>query len=301
MKIWGIIFQEPYNFIFFRENIIDNLEINESIRVLIKEAFINGQIIGGKCVIGNSALNEIRDLLNENIWYNYFSYILREKKIKGENWIDFESEIRFIVEKIDRMSLSLVDSLEKIKKDDPKIEKFCSLLEDKLKAGKTIRALREAAFIDLEKLTRALELYLSSFVENIKITKKIPEIERLNPDYVINFNYTDTYERIYKKGIVYHIHGKADSTRPAKDNNMVLGIDEYWSKNERDERTDFAIFKKFAQRIQKHTGNDNYRYFKDIRALYRAEGEGTRWAENADKSKDQPDGISYVYVFWAFA
>ena len=129
----------------------------------------------------------------------------------------------------------------------------------------------------------------------IPINAKIPELESLTPDYVINFNYTDTYERIYKKGTVYHIHGKVDITHSVEENNMVLGIDEYWTGDKRDEKTNFTIFKKFAQRIQKHTGNENYKYLKEIQNVFKKKEE--TWSGNVDTSKVHTDGISYVYIF----
>ena len=49
---------------------------------------------------------------------------------------------------------------------------------------------------------------------------------------------------------------------------MVLGIDEYWDKDARDYHTNFTIFKKFAQRIQKRTGIENHRYIKEIDKIY---------------------------------
>ena len=67
-------------------------------------------------------------------------------------------------------------------------------------------------------------MYLIAFVEKIPIDKKIPEMVDLTPDYVITFNYTNTYETLYKKGEVYHIHGKTDVTRSAEENDMVLGM-----------------------------------------------------------------------------
>jgi hypothetical protein len=46
---------------------------------------------------------------------------------------------------------------------------------------------------------------------------------------------------------------------------MVLGIDEYWSSEEEmAEHVDFVIFKKFAQRIQKRTGIDSWKYLREI-------------------------------------
>ena len=76
---------------------------------------------------------------------------------------------------------------------------------------------------------------------------------------------------------------------------MVLGIDEYWTGNEQDERTNFTIFKKFAQRIQKHTGNDSYRYLKEIRRIFK--GNKKIWSGNVGPLKVHPDGVSYIYVF----
>lgn len=111
-------------------------------------------------------------------------------------------------------------------------------------------------------------MYLSFFVENIIINERIAEISNLSPDYVINFNYTNTYEKIYKTGEVYHIHGKADGTHSSEENNMVLGIDEYWLDDKQNQRTNFTIFKKFSQRILKHTGNNSYKYLKEIRKIF---------------------------------
>ena len=52
-------------------------------------------------------------------------------------------------------------------------------------------------------------------------------------------------------------------------NKRVLGIDEYWSEEERDSHTNFTVFKKFAQRIQKRTGVDSYKWFEEIQDIYK--------------------------------
>ena len=92
------------------------------------------------------------------------------------------------------------------------------------------REMRERCFNDLEKLTRALEIYLSVFVEKIPCDK-MDIITRIQPDYVMNFNYTNTYERTYsineEKPKVFHVHGECNAGKTMEDNNMVLGIDEY--------------------------------------------------------------------------
>lgn len=299
----------------FKKAWIDNWDTDTTIRDTIANEFRNRKINHVEkyeVISDNPALSEIHTLLNDNVWYEYFIALYNKNSMKGENWIDFESEIRFIIKKVDENSLSITDSWDDVIKqaigspEEPKLKIFKGKLKfDKYAQKKkwiseheaTVRDFREKAFEDLEHLTRVLELYLTVFVEKISInnSQKIPELLDLAPNYVINFNYTDTYERTYKKGKVYHIHGKADATRPAEENNMVLGIDEYWIGNEQNERTNFTIFKKFSQRIQKHTGNESYEYLKKIRKIF--ESERKIGSGNVDISKDHPDGVSLVYIF----
>lgn len=298
----------------FKRMWIDKWEIDVSIKDTIVAAFCNRKMRiksegGYEFTSDNLELSEIHTLLDDNIWYEYFTELYTKNCMKGENWIDFESEIRFVIKSVDEKSVSLTNLWDDVIKDaigspeDPKLKIF----KRKLKFEKYIerkkwnpdhkimvKDFREKTFEDLEHLTRALELYLDVFVQKISVSNRVEEISSLTPDYVINFNYTDTYERIYKKGKVYHIHGKADAKRSVEKNDMVLGIDEYWAGDERDERTNFTIFKKFSQRIQKHTGNESYKYLKEMQKLFK---EKTGWSGNVDISKDHPDGVSYVYVF----
>ena len=50
---------------------------------------------------------------------------------------------------------------------------------------------------ELERLTRALEIYLAEFVQKIPITEKSADIETIHPDCILSFNYSNTYERVY--------------------------------------------------------------------------------------------------------
>ena len=301
----------------FKEKWINNWETTTT----IKDAFLKecDKIRNINPTGKSPVIRDISKLIRDNIWYRYFIKIYEDSCMKGENWIDFESEIRLIIKIVDENSLSLTDFFDDVIKkiiDFPEGQKL-EIFNDMQEFNRvfTVRDFREKAFEDLERLTRALELYLGSFVEVIPIESKIPELENLKPDYVINFNYTHTYERKYKKGTdnegtdnegtdnegtdnegtVYHIHGKVDITRSEEENNMVLGIDEYWTGDKRDEKTNFTIFKKFAQRIQKHTGNDSYKYLKEIQDIFKKKEKN--WSGNVDTSKVHSDGISYVYIF----
>lgn len=254
--------------------------------------------------IEDEVLNEFHELIQENIWYCYFSEIYKKKYIKGDNWIDFESEIRYIIKQIDENSENLNDEISEIFKiiiernRDDKMNLFIDVYKGRMineDDKQSIRLFRQIIYRDLERITRALELYLGKFIDMIEIDKRIPEIDRIRPDYVINFNYTSTYERVYNNAIVFHIHGNCDINRSADKNNMVLGIDEYWEGNDRNLHTNFTIFKKFAQRIQKHTGIENYKYLSEINKHYEKNRE--KWSGNVDISTTHPNGISYVHIF----
>lgn len=285
---------------------IDSVTVGiAGIRVSVQN---NGKI--DEVILDDLVLKEMLVLLDDNIWYLYFKNLYESKLMKGENWIDFESEIRFVIKKVDENTISLTDVWRKVIdkafgiSQDLRLNSFSKSISfykyiRRKRLPKdyvpTVKDFREKAFEDLERLTRALELYLSALVEMLPISVKLSEIERLNPDYVINFNYTDTYERIYKKGMIYYIHGKADARRSIEHNNMVLGIDEYWIGDEQNERTNFTIFKKFAQRIQKHTGNESFKYLKEMQKIFKAKENS--WRGSVDTSKVHPNGVSKVYVF----
>lgn len=304
----------------FRKYYISPWKTDESIRSAIEDAFKNRhaeQIDGKKqytVTTDNAELTEIYNMLDNNIWYKYFCKLLRDKKMRGENWIDFEFEIRLIIEEVDRNTSALSDKWKNIKKNnESNLLIFALFFHDCIMKRKnhdkenqftedkfndiTIKDLRKETYYDLDRLIRALELYLSAFVEKIELKSKIPEIEALDPDFVINFNYTNTYEKNYKKADIHYIHGKADANRSAKDSNLVLGIDEYWPPSECDRHTFFTIFKKFSQRIQKHTGNDCYRYLAEIKKLYDPTKKIWHGKDDDDKFKYHHDGISDIYIF----
>lgn len=299
----------------FKRNWINDWKTNELISTAIVTEFENRKIMRNdkgsyEVTSDNLELSEIYNLLDDNVWYKYFKELCRMNCMKGENWIDFETEIRFIIKEVDQKSVSLTNLWDDVIKEisdsskNTKLEIFKKIIKfDKYLQKKgwtsdhkiTVKDFREKTFEDLGRLTRALEVYLVTFVEKIPISIKIPEISDLTPDYVINFNYTDTYERVYNKGQVYHIHGKADAKHSIEENNMVLGIDEYWVDNECDKKTNFTVFKKFSQRIQKHTGNECYKYLMEMQKSFRTSG--SCWTGNVDTSKVHPDGISNVYIF----
>lgn len=219
----------------------------------------------------NSVLDEMFSLIKCNAWLKYF---LNCPSYVGENWIDFESEISNVIQSLDEARVitniggdinTLSDNKQKVLMGMIKQSKGST--SDIFGGVQKIDIFTSKLYLDLKKLIRALELYLTEFVGKIENEIIIPEIENLKIDHVLSFNYTDTYEKIYGagKGIEYNfIHGEADTSNTINSNNMVLGIDEYLPEERRDKETYFISFKKYYQRILKETGCDYFDWLDTI-------------------------------------
>lgn len=216
-------------------------------------------------------------LLNENVWIDCFE----QAELLNDGWIDLEAEMGRVIQEIDGI-IKNADVKKVSLVGEPKIKWLSLYLEKrdlKITAQNIVKLLKE----DLEKLTRALELYFSEYVDDIMPDKQCLDIIDLKPTKVLNFNYTDTYKKIYDKGdsgIVYdYIHGHAEATREMSDCNMVLGIDEYLPENEKDTELLFVEFKKYYQRL----------YYKNQRL---ADG----WCEDIKKDAEYEAGAR-KYLF----
>lgn len=240
--------------------------------------------------------NKIKD----NIWMSYFVELYRDKKIRGENWIDFEMEISYIIEIFDRNAKSKLESiseLEEINNSDEKFHLFYKLYgiiytHDQYGAkNRTYKELIEDLSNDLNDVILAFEYYLQNEVENVSVNIYSPDIKELGRmDGILSFNYTTTAQRIYPKlsyAPIHYIHGKVSFG----DNNMVLGVNEYWDEDSANIHTDFNIFKKFTQRVMKDTGVD-YREW-----IYNVTNEGKRYEKMRNTTDYNNAGLSDVYIF----
>ena len=166
---------------------------------------------GRKWVISNSFIRCFINVVSEN-----------------QNWIDCEKEIEIIVTMFLKImhDRNVFDNIPYcIEKDNTSLESY--------------------EFDRLKLMNRFCEKSNTKKIElrDNYIKKMSNQIEEINPDYVINFNYTNTYEHygINRKNVCY-VHGSV------QDNNMVLGIRDIDEKD-----INSIYFKKFFQRIQKHT------------------------------------------------
>ena len=232
-----------------------------SINDKIKEQIINSEKNGKLNSFFGS--KQCKELLNDNIWVDYF---LQCNMYQKENWIDFENEISNVIRTIDgdmhksSSSCKLEDEFKGLSNNF-----FNSKYRD---SPMSYKGLRDVMYDNLNKLIRALELYLCAFVSKINIMKISPDIKELSVDKIMSFNYTDTYKKIYdkKESAEYdYIHGKAERKNSMEENNMVLGIDEYLSDDRKNKDIDFIAFKKYYQRICKRTGCEYKDWIEEIR------------------------------------
>lgn len=268
---------------FIQANLRD-WEMADSIKKILSAAFEqrqynqNDKACNGfdlKITTQNEVIDELYTRIKDNVWLAYFwacdSYM-------DENWIDFETEISKVIQALDsaRSQVERGNSVADTEKRTQKI--LISLLQaakgslrDMYGTTAAIDSFAGRLNKELEKLIRALEIYIAEFVGKTDVVKKSPDIEALNPDHVLSFNYSDTYERVYGGGrqIKYdYIHGKADLNQNVFTSNLVLGIDEYLEDDVKDKKLEFLTFKKFYQRIYKSTGNAYLDWVDEIKDGY---------------------------------
>lgn len=224
--------------------------------------------VNGQVHTNNEILREMWNCLDENVWYKYFQSICKENKIRGKDWIDFESEIQEVIKFFDERFHDLYEPFSIPATEIPalssKIRNFYSKLEfSRFKATKnrdekyrvTCSDFIEKTYQDLESLIRCLEIYLDDCVRKMPILSYSPDIKDLKIDFTLSFNYTTIPTDIYPSLTnTHYIHGCAKSDRLAADNDMVLGVNEYWEGKDKDTNTNFNLYKKFVQRIIKETG-----------------------------------------------
>lgn len=147
---------------------IDMCNINVQIKTLIKENI-------------TQQIEQWKSLLNDNFWIEYF---LQNDMHGKENWIDFESEISDLIQSI-HMDMyekrSLTSMYEEI--DGIFINEFLEnyLWKDNVDRKLNIyKDIKDKLYDDLNRLIKALEIYLYQYVNKINCEKKITRYTRNN-------------------------------------------------------------------------------------------------------------------------
>ncbi len=236
--------------------------------------------------------DEFWNLTNDNKWIDHF----KDREIE-DGWVDFEKEISRIVKLLDDLRVKLLETGDNIYNTENGSDQTGLIIKtfnDQVRTNVIhlidIKNTKERMLIDLNKLIRALEIYLQEYIGEMEISDNqlLDEIVSLKIDKLLSFNYTDTFEKFYGKNTssldCCYIHGKVRIDSNFEECNLVLGIDEYLKGDRKNEDNEFIEFKKFYQRIYKGTG-DEYR----------------RWIEQRDKLKNMSVGAHEdelnVYIY----
>lgn len=234
------------------------------------------------CLSTNSQKN-----LGTNLWLKHF--IIRQNELE-DTWIDLENEIYYVIKKL--IKLSILRKNNYFSEDSQKvlsietntyhfsfyeIEKYLrkpyfneNLSKDGLKEfGRSYiinyyiqnyKDLISLLYRQLREFTELFEEYLlETVLSNIKEKDKYQLTLRATSKsvHVLNFNYTNTYERFYKTPNIYadpksqyvYIHGKVNSSQGC---NLILGTHSFYNylPNPINEEiaVEFNVFKKHNQR-----------------------------------------------------
>ena len=222
-------------------------------------------------------LEKLDKLIEKNSWIAYYSGCRAELDL----WIDFERELVPVLDIFDFIlsaDINFEDGSIKFERNsffkfNCFFSRYFTILNNKifvrndyidsnygLKKKKLLRDLKNEFLEFIE----ALEIYFYEFVEKASDVHPISQISKIEPDYIISFNYTHT-EKYYGIDNVHHIHGVIRDNLDRGINNMVLGVNDYDNK-------DFIYFVKYFQRIQKHCGVD-YKYFINEPCIFKSSDE----------------------------
>ena len=237
----------------------------------------------------NSFPRQLSRVFSEkNCWYKYFDYLIYKKQLKGVNWIDFEAEISKVVQKIEHSPVVEEDRFKsmtnvQLYQIDRGVHEEI-LLNFMNAITYTFKTNEFNSFVaqlekDLSDFINALDYYIA-FIDGFSVEKRVTDIQEIDVDKVISFNYTDTYRRLYYPDMpderIHFIHGKANRTLGDSASKLVLGTNDTLSNQEKDSNISCLKFKKYFQRIYKRTGNDYKMFLKDALERKKVSGEFTQ-------------------------
>ena len=148
--------------------------------------------------------------------------------------------------------------------------KICDeCLREKLSGSGTLHLCQEeiieTLYLSLRDFADLLKMYLDMFVDAVSQEYKSrgtrPQFDSLPfADRVYSFNYTNTYEALYRPNILEHIHGNTNT-------DIVLGVNPDDNDEINSIDTSFLLFKKYFQRTFYSTDNSFLRkIYADMKA-----------------------------------
>lgn len=211
--------------------------------------------------LGESVILKKRfeEYLKDNCLLTYF---LNRIDKQGHNWIDLEREIKSVINEFRAIEHELGLSTQTfyfVPLDHKLHDMFDTMGLDDREADTwdelSLIKMHDELCGAHERFTKALELYIAEFINNTPVMGVSPDVVEFEADYVLTFNYSDTYERVYG-GIhwyetVDHIHGAAQTIED-ENAHIILGVNsmEDWANRS------YVEFEKYFQRITKKTDKE---------------------------------------------
>lgn len=257
-------------------------------------------------------LDELINLSSNNIWIKHFQILFDDKKLKGENWIDFESEITNVVKSLEYLKKHNDDNLQLT----PGNRQYASnsmmynngkgfvndissrlfekgTLINKLDFGDIVDSKIDSKDLEnhffckynsnkiiselnneLNNLIRCLEIYLDYIVkENVNVDKKLYDIENIGKiDKLMSFNYTSTFKYIY------------DENEETK-YDYIHGVAD---KNNNIEKNNMVLgIDEYLDEKSKNTERDFIQFKKYYQRIYKNTGcEYKKWIEEIQETND---------------
>lgn len=200
-----------------------------------------------KTIINKIEYADYLEKLHTNCWFKHFLDVKNR-----DGWVALESQVSEVLKAFRQNNINVLEPFldalkEKHQYSDAIYRHIKMYLPSKLEDDDFI-------FDQYTQFVEMLKLYLKIFVNSV-----LPSISYIyrscndhfkNNDYILSFNYTSTYAKLYDSTAeIIHVHGKLDDE-------LVLGVnsDEYDAVANNDCR--FIKYKKYYQRITKHTIDD---------------------------------------------
>lgn len=276
----------------FDELFADYLKNNDEFFLRAKELYKTDEF-----KLSESLVNDFKEKLENNSWFQYFSQYLENTSNGIETWIDFENEI-------EKALVDVIKILNKQDNNDVVINNYTIHSNDYRLFAKNINMTGYTAILEsfkimsfysknnsyyasshidilnrygnqytsynfnrifktmskqLNDFKEIFSLYISEVIEKLQPKKPfiIPKGLDIGLSAVFTFNYSESFQRFY--GIapklidkVQHLHGNA------KDNNIVLGIDDL-----NDDLKPYKIYD-FVKTYQKIIQKTDYQFLDDM-------------------------------------
>ena len=261
IKKHSVICYDRFDGITIYSELCNLTQINEN----IKKKLLAYEEVYKKAKINKYDYTDFLTKLESNYWFKYF---LDCKNRYG--WVALENQTDEVLSKFrKRNSRGLDIFVDAIKEEYDYRDAVDIYIKEYIFNGEKFD---EFIFSEYREFIEVLKLYLKIFVDNI-----LPDIANIyelcndhfrDNDYILTFNYTDTYAKLYSSTAnIIHIHGKLN-------NEIVLGVNSNEYDNIANADCRFIQYKKYYQRITKHTLDDLKKMIRRVESTPATEERG---------------------------